>query len=431
VVQRKGESPREFIQCFCNKRNIIPEVNDKSIIMFFKKELRDSSLIRKLAMKIPRASEEMLAVTNKYALVEEATLDTREQKKDKELGHSDQPSTSKSHDKKRKLGHSMANMEQPCRYKEYRPRPSEFQGFLDRIYIFHPQGKHKTQDYDQLQGSRDEVLKTTKKADQEKKPKDPKGDFPEAHKEVNYIYGGPNYYESRRKQKLTAREVMAISLTAPEYLKWTKVPITFDHSEHLDFVPKPGRYPLIVSPIVKDVKFNRVLVDDGSSLNILFLNTFDQMGLSRYGLHPSWAPFHGIVPGAAATPIGQITLPVTFGTQENFRIEHMHFEVTNFEIAYNAFLGRLALTKFMAIPHYTYLVLKMPGLHGVTSIRGDVKHTYDFDKESYETADRLTASVELQELKKALVESPWTRSCPRPRNPRCPSSQRTHSARLS
>jgi hypothetical protein len=55
------------------------------------------------------------------------------------------------------------------------------------------------------------VLKTTKKVDQEKKPKDPKGDFPKAHKEVNYIYGGPNSYESRRKQKLTAREVMAVS----------------------------------------------------------------------------------------------------------------------------------------------------------------------------------------------------------------------------
>jgi hypothetical protein len=39
----------------------------------------------------------------------------------------------------------------------------------------------------------------TKKADQEKKPDDPKGNFPETHKEVNYIYGGPDSYESRRK----------------------------------------------------------------------------------------------------------------------------------------------------------------------------------------------------------------------------------------
>jgi hypothetical protein len=52
---------REFIQCFCNKRNIIPKVDDKYIIIFFKKGLKDSSLICKLTIKNPRTSEEMLA----------------------------------------------------------------------------------------------------------------------------------------------------------------------------------------------------------------------------------------------------------------------------------------------------------------------------------------------------------------------------------
>jgi hypothetical protein len=51
MVQKKGESLREFIQHFCNKSNIIPQVDDKPIIMFFKKELRDLSLICKLTMK--------------------------------------------------------------------------------------------------------------------------------------------------------------------------------------------------------------------------------------------------------------------------------------------------------------------------------------------------------------------------------------------
>jgi hypothetical protein len=61
---------------------------------------------------------------------------------------------------------------------------------------------------------------------------------------------------------------------------------------------------------------------------------------------------------------------------------------------------------FMAIPHYAFLVLKMPGLHGVISIRGDIKRAFDCDRESCETADRLLASIELQELKQALAESP-------------------------
>jgi hypothetical protein len=114
-----------------------------------------------------------------------------------------------------------------------------------------------------------------KGTDQEKKTEDPKGDFPEGHKEINYIYGGPESYESMRKQKLTAWEVMPVSPSIPEYLKWFEVPITFDYSDHPDFVPKPGWYPLIVNPIVKDVKLNWVLVDGHGSLNILFFKTFD------------------------------------------------------------------------------------------------------------------------------------------------------------
>jgi hypothetical protein len=100
-VQKKEESLREFIQCFYNKRNIILEVNDKSIIMFFKKGLRDSSLICMLTKKNPRTSEEILEIANKHALAEEATLDTRDQKEDKEQGHSTQPNTLKNNDMKR------------------------------------------------------------------------------------------------------------------------------------------------------------------------------------------------------------------------------------------------------------------------------------------------------------------------------------------
>jgi hypothetical protein len=89
VIQKKGESLREFIQRFYHKGNIIPEVDDKLIVMFFKKGLRDSSQVCKLTMKNPRTLEEMFAIAKKYALAEEVTLDTREEKKEKESGHTD------------------------------------------------------------------------------------------------------------------------------------------------------------------------------------------------------------------------------------------------------------------------------------------------------------------------------------------------------
>jgi hypothetical protein len=64
-------------------------------------------------MKAPRMLESMFTIANKYALAEEVTLDTREQKKEKNSGHADQPSSSKGHDKKRKADYSVNAVERP------------------------------------------------------------------------------------------------------------------------------------------------------------------------------------------------------------------------------------------------------------------------------------------------------------------------------
>jgi hypothetical protein len=104
-------------------------------MIFFKKGLRDSSLIRNLAMKNTSTSKQMFSIANRYSLAEEVTLDTREQK---ESGHPDQPSSSKGHDKKRNPDCSVNAVERPCHHNEYRPRPGKFEGFLDRICILHP-----------------------------------------------------------------------------------------------------------------------------------------------------------------------------------------------------------------------------------------------------------------------------------------------------
>jgi hypothetical protein len=118
--------------------------------VFFKKRLRDPTLTHKLAMKKPRTSEAKFAIANKRALAEVATLDSREQKKEKDSSHADQPSSSKGHDKKRKADHSINAVECPQCNKEHQPKPDEFKGFLDRISIFHPQGNHKTRNCDRL-----------------------------------------------------------------------------------------------------------------------------------------------------------------------------------------------------------------------------------------------------------------------------------------
>jgi hypothetical protein len=70
-------------------------------------------------------------------------------------------------------------------------------------------------------------------------------------------------------------------------------------------------------------------------------------------------------------PLGSIALPVTFGTEENFRIENVQFDVAEVNLPFNVIIGRLALYRFMAISHYGYLVLKMSSPVGVLTVRGD------------------------------------------------------------
>jgi hypothetical protein len=85
-------------------------------------------------------------------------------------------------------------------------------------------------------------------------------------------------------------------------------------------------------------------------------------------------------------PLGTVVLPVTLGTRENYRTEFIKFEVANFESSYHAILGPPALAKFMAVPHYVYLLLKMSRLSGVLTLRGDLKKSYDCNQEAIQYA---------------------------------------------
>jgi hypothetical protein len=131
-----------------------------------------------------------------------------------------------------------------------------------------------------------------------------------------------------------------------------------------------------------------VLIYYGSGLNVLFTKTLKKMKLDiTHMLIKSTSPFYGIVPGNAAIPLGLVVLPVTFGeTRENYRTEYIKFVVADFETSYHAILGRPAIAKFMAISHYTYLVLKMPSPAGVLSLQGDLKISFDYDTEVVEFA---------------------------------------------
>jgi hypothetical protein len=87
--------------------------------------------------------------------------------------------------------------------------------------------------------------------------------------------------------------------------------------------------------------------------------------------------------------------------------------VANFDSSYHAILGRPALAKFMAVPHYVYLLLKMLGLSGVLTLRGDLKKSYDCNQEviQYASTTRVPDAsgevlVAVQQLSHSGLEIP-------------------------
>jgi hypothetical protein len=142
---------------------------------------------------------------------------------------------------------------------------------------------------------------------------------------VHMIFGGSSARPSRRREKLIWREVFNADVAKPSYLKWSEVLITFDRKVYPDHVPQPGSYPLVVAPLIKSKRVHKVLMDGGSEINVLYASTLDDMGISRSQLRLSTAPFHRVIPGTEALPIGQIDLPVTFGDMRNFHTETLTF----------------------------------------------------------------------------------------------------------
>jgi hypothetical protein len=231
------------------------------------------------------------------------------------------------------------------------------------------EGNHTTEQCYQLRRALKDSPDPRPPHDKKGKKKADEGndDFQEPDKTVNVLFGG---LPTKRSQKATRREILNIEPMVPTPLRWLEVPITFSHADQWTSFSEPGRFPLVLKPVVAGSRLNKVLIDGGSGLNALFTKTLKKMKLDiTHMLTKSTSPFYGIVPGNTIIPLGSVVLPVTFGeTRENYRTEYIKFEVADFETSYHAILGRPAIAKFMAVPHYTYLVLKMPSPAGVLSL---------------------------------------------------------------
>jgi hypothetical protein len=238
-----------------------------------------------------------------------------------------------------------------------------------RLHPWHLEGNHTTDQCYQLRRALKDTLDPQPPHDKKgkKKVEEGNGDFQELDKTVNVLFGR---LPTRQSQKATRREVLNIEPVVPTPLRWSEVPITFSRADQWTSFSEPGRFPLVLKPVVAGSRLNKVLIDGGSGLNVLFTKTLKKMKLDITDmLTKSVSLFYGIVPGNEAILLGSVVLQVTFGeTRGTYCTEYIKFEVADFETSCHAILSRPAIAKFMAVPHCTYLVLKMPSPAGVLTL---------------------------------------------------------------
>jgi hypothetical protein len=396
--QQLGESLREYIRCFSKRCTELLDTTDNDA---FQNGTTCTSLIHRLGRRMPRTTRELLDIASNHVDGKEAvaaTLNTPHGKGKQVLYYGEGTSScfkKKKNDKHHRDNNFVAPVERKVSHPKgnpakHAPARDHFEKLLDV-----PCPHHEVLVKHTLRECR--LMKNYVKArtaDQTEKqgPSHDSDDgagavFPGEDGTVHMIFGGSPARPSRWREKLIRREGFNAGVAKLSYLKWSEVPITFDRKDHPDNVPQPGSYPLVVAPLLKSRRVHKVLIDGGRGINVLYALTLDELGIPRSALRSSMAPFHGVIPGIEALPLGQIDLPVTFGDVRNVRTEILTFEVVGFSGTYHAILERPVYAKFMAMPNYTYLKLKIPGLKGIITVGPTYQRAYECDVECFQFAE--------------------------------------------
>jgi hypothetical protein len=139
--------------------------------------------------------------------------------------------------------------------------------------------------------------------------------------------------------------------------KWSHILITFSQDD-IKLVSFPHTDAMVITMHIDKWDVTRVLVDNGSQAEVLFLSTFEQMGLDRKQLKEAYKPLYGFG-RRRIEPIGSVSLPVSFDSLHNARTEYITFDVVEMNYPYNDIFGRGLLNTFEAALHSLYLCLKV------------------------------------------------------------------------
>ena len=181
--------------------------------------------------------------------------------------------------------------------------------------------------------------------------------------------GGGESSSARKAHLRSIRSGEIAEIETVSKLPQLDTSITFSDSD-LEGCQHPHDDPLVIQTVVANKTIHRVLIDNGSSADIIFASAFDKMGIGREKLEPVSTHLPGFS-GEKVLPVGSIQLVLTLGDPPCQATTTARFLVVDAPAAYNMLLGRPSLNAIKAIPSAYHLMIKFPTISGVGMVRGD------------------------------------------------------------
>ena len=191
--------------------------------------------------------------------------------------------------------------------------------------------------------------------------------------EIQVISGGfAEGGESSSARKAHLRSIRSTEIE--EIQAVSKLPrldtsITFSDSD-LEGCQHPHDDPLVVRAVVANKTVHRVLIDNGSSADIIFTSAFDKMDIGREKLEPVKTHLRGFS-REKVLPLGSIQLVLTLGDPPCQATTTAKFLIVDASSAYNMLFGIPSLNVIKAIPSAYHMMIKFPTVNGVGMVRGD------------------------------------------------------------
>ncbi|RZR82542.1 hypothetical protein BHM03_00008991 [Ensete ventricosum] len=127
---------------------------------------------------------------------------------------------------------------------------------------------------------------------------------------------------------------------------------------------------LVVTTRIANAYVRRIMIDIGSSVDILYLDAFHKLGMTNRDLAPMTSTLTGFTDDAI-TPVGIATLPMTFGNEPRTKTLMVHFMVVDLPSAYNMIIGQPTLNKLRVVVSIYHRSMKFPTNASLGEIKSD------------------------------------------------------------